>query len=58
MKKTPLNLAKAEEIKTLLQNAEKTDDVNPVLQDDEEESQVSQNADLFEAIKGDNINEV
>ncbi|WP_264705088.1 ankyrin repeat domain-containing protein [Wolbachia endosymbiont (group A) of Gymnosoma rotundatum] len=56
--KTPLNLAKAEEIKTLLENAGKTDNASPVLQNDEEESQVPQNAALLEAAKSGDINEV
>ncbi|WP_265023276.1 ankyrin repeat domain-containing protein [Wolbachia endosymbiont (group A) of Epistrophe grossularia] len=49
---------KAEEIKTLLENAGKTDNASPVLQNDEEESQVPQNAALLEAAKSGDINEV
>ncbi len=54
----PLGLAADEEIKTLLQSAEESDDASPVLQNDEEESQVPQNAALLEAAKSGDINEV
>ncbi|WP_370274077.1 ankyrin repeat domain-containing protein [Wolbachia endosymbiont of Phyllotreta cruciferae] len=56
--KTPLDLTTNEEIRTLLENAGKTDNASPVLQNDEEESQVPQNAALLEAAKSGDINEV